>query len=76
MTTKLTAPLKREIEIDGEPYTLTVSPTGLRLVRKGRRTGAGLEWRALLNGDAALAAALNASVDAPVGSGAEGSRGG
>lgn len=74
MTTKLTAPLKREIEIDGEPYTLTISPTGLRLVPKGRRNGPALEWRALLNGDAALAAALNASVDAPGGSRAEGSR--
>ena len=62
MTTKLTAPLKREIEIGGEPYTLTITPEGLRLVRKGRRKGYALEWRALVDGDAALAAALNASV--------------
>ena len=65
MTTKLTTPLKREIEIDGEPYTLTIAPEGLRLVRKGRRKGQALEWRALVTGDAALAAALNASVDEP-----------
>lgn len=63
MTTKLTTPLKRELEIDGEPYTLTIAPEGLRLVRKGRRKGHALEWRALVTGDAALAAALNASVD-------------
>jgi hypothetical protein len=62
MTTKLTASLRREIEIDGEPYTLTISPEGLRLVRKGRRRGYALEWRGLVTGDAALAAALNASV--------------
>ena len=62
MTTKLTAPLKREIEIDGQPYTLTIAPEGLRLVRKGRRKGYALEWRALVGGDAALAAALNASI--------------
>jgi hypothetical protein len=63
MTTKLNAPLRREIEIGGEPYTLTVSPTGLRLVRKGFRKGQELEWRALVAGDVALAAALNASVE-------------
>ena len=63
MTTKLTTPLKREIEIDGEAYTLTIAPDGLRLVRKGRRKGQALAWRALITGDAALAAALNASVD-------------
>lgn len=63
MTTKLTAPLKREIEIDGQLYTLTIEPAGLRLVLKGRRKGHALEWRALVTGDAALAAALNASVD-------------
>lgn len=66
MTTKLTAPLKREIEIDGQVYTLTISPAGLRLVRKGRRKGHELGWRALVSGDAALAAALNASVEASV----------
>jgi hypothetical protein len=65
MTTKLTTPIKREIDIDGEPYTLTVSAEGLRLVRKGRRKGHELAWRALVGGDAALAAALNASVEGP-----------
>jgi hypothetical protein len=62
MTTKLTTPLKREIEVDGEAYTLTIAPDGLRLVRKGRRKGQALAWQALVTGDAALAAALNASV--------------
>jgi hypothetical protein len=63
MTTKLTTPLKREIEIDGEAYTLTIAAEGLRLVRKGRRKGHELAWRAIVSGDAALAAALTASVD-------------
>ena len=62
MTTKLTAPLKRELEIGGEPYTLTIAPEGLRLVRKGHRKGYSLKWRVLVDGEAALAAALNASV--------------
>ena len=37
MTTQLLQPLKGEIEIDGIPYTLTVTPRGLTLIVKGRR---------------------------------------
>jgi hypothetical protein len=62
MTTKLVEPLKREIVVDGAPYTLTITPRGLSLVVKGRRNGYELEWRAFVRGDAALAAALNASL--------------
>jgi hypothetical protein len=62
MTTKLVEPLKREIEVNGVPYTLTITPRGLMLVVKGRRKGYELEWSALVSGDAALAAALNASL--------------
>ena len=56
MTTKL------EIEVNGVPYTLTITPRGLTLVVKGRRKGYQLAWGALVSGDAALAAALNASL--------------
>jgi hypothetical protein len=62
MTTKLNSPLKRELTIRGEPYTLTTSPEGLNLVPKGRRKGYRLSWEALVSGDAALATALAASV--------------
>lgn len=62
MTTKLAAPLKREIEIGGKPYTLTVTAEGFKLVPKGRRKGYELTWDAIVGGDAALAAALNASL--------------
>jgi hypothetical protein len=62
MTTRLVSPLKREIAVAGEPYTLTISPEGLRLVRKGRRNGLELAWSALVSGDQALAVALNASL--------------
>ena len=62
MTTKLNAPLKRELMIHGKPYTLTTSPEGLNLVPKGRRKGYQLSWEALVSGDAALATALAASV--------------
>jgi hypothetical protein len=60
--TPLDKPLRREIDIDGKPYTLTISPEELRLVEKGKRKGLVLPWKELVNGDAALAAALQASL--------------
>ena len=48
MSTKLTHEIRREIEIDGEPYTVVISPQGLRLSRKRFRSGRRLSWRALL----------------------------
>ena len=62
MTTKLEAPLKREIKVSGDAYTLTITPEGLTLVPKGRRKGFSLNWQDLVSGDAALATALNASL--------------
>lgn len=62
MTTKLDGELKREILIEGKPYTLTLTPQGLKLTAKGHRKGRELAWRDLVSGDAALATALNASV--------------
>ena len=62
MTTKLNNAFKRELDIKGEKYTLTVSPEGFKLVQKGKRKGVELNWIQLLNGEAALATALNASI--------------
>jgi hypothetical protein len=62
MATKLDKSLKREIDIDGKPYMLTISPQGLKLVPKGKRNGVELSWQALVSGEAALATALNASL--------------
>jgi hypothetical protein len=64
MTTALDKPLRREILIEDRSYTLTIDPSGLKLVEKGRRNGTELAWRDLVNGDAALATALQASVAA------------
>ncbi|MDQ3206840.1 MAG: hypothetical protein M3Q40_10150 [Pseudomonadota bacterium] len=63
MTTKLEKPIRREIEIEDRAYTLTINPEGLRLVEKGRRKGTTLRWQDLVNGDAALAAALSGSLE-------------
>jgi hypothetical protein len=60
--TKLEGELKRALTVDGKPYTLTLSPTGLRLTEKGKRIGQELSWKDLVSGQAALAVALNASL--------------
>lgn len=62
MTTKLSTAFKRELEIDGDKYTLTVTPEGFKLVEKGRRKGVELQWKSIVNGDAALSSALNATL--------------
>lgn len=62
MATKLEKPLKRELDVSGEPYVLTISREGLKLVPKGKRKGQELAWEDLVSGEAALAAALNASL--------------
>ena len=63
MATKLEKELKRELEVDGEPYVLTISPEGLKLTPKGKRKGQELTWASLVSGEAALAAALTASLE-------------
>ncbi len=63
MITKLDKHLKREINVSGKPYIVTLAPEGLKLTVKGRRKGQELAWSALVNGDAAMAVALNASLD-------------
>jgi hypothetical protein len=60
--TPLDKPLRRELEIEGRTYTLTLDPQQLKLVEKGRRKGIELAWTDLVNGDAAIAAALQASL--------------
>ena len=61
MTTKLNGAFKRELDVNGEKYTLTLAPDGFKLVQKGKRKGVELQWASLVNGEAALASACNAS---------------
>jgi len=63
--TKLDKPLKRELSIDSKLYVLTIEPERFRLVPKGHRKGLEFAWRDLVSGEAALAAALNASLKQP-----------
>lgn len=61
--TKLEKPLRRELAVGDKAYTLTIDPNGLKLVEKGRRNGVVLSWPDLVNGDAGIAAALQASTE-------------
>lgn len=62
--TPLDKPLKRELQIGGLAYTLVLDPEGFKLTEKGRRRGVELLWKDLVSGDAALAVALSASLEA------------
>lgn len=64
--TELKSALMREVKIANTAYRLTISPEGFKLVLKGKRNGLQIAWRELINGDAAMAVALRASLTAPV----------
>ena len=64
MTTPLDRPIKRELEIDGTLYTVTISPDGVKVTEKGKRKGHELTWRDIISGDAALRRDLSLSLGA------------
>jgi hypothetical protein len=64
MATKLDKTLKREITIDGESYTLTLTPEGVKVVKKGHRLGHEMSWKQIVSGEAQLTQALEKSVEA------------
>lgn len=47
MATKLDKTIKREIEMDGTAYMVTISPEGVKLTQKGFRKGREMSWRQL-----------------------------
>ena len=65
MTTKLEKELKREIDIGGQAFIVTITPEALSLVGKGRRKGVEIRWEEMISGEAALARALQASIVDP-----------
>ncbi|HTD75839.1 MAG TPA: hypothetical protein VK652_20090 [Steroidobacteraceae bacterium] len=62
--TPLHSTLKRALTIDGREYVLTLTQDALKLTLKGKRNGVELPWTQLVNGEAALAVALHASLGA------------
>jgi hypothetical protein len=65
MTTKLEKELKREIDVDGKHYTVTISPAGLKIAEKGHRKGHELTWKQVLSSDQELSQNLNKSLESP-----------
>ena len=63
MTTKLEKDLKREIDVDGKHYTVTISPGGLKIAEKGHRKGHELTWKQILSGESALTGDLAKSIE-------------
>jgi hypothetical protein len=59
MATKLNKQLKREIDVDGKPYMVTLSPEGVKLTEKGKRLGREHSWKELIGADAGGASAAN-----------------
>jgi hypothetical protein len=55
--TKLDKPLRREIAIGDQAYTLTIDPDGLKLVPKGHRNGVSVSWKEVVSGDSSGSAA-------------------
>jgi len=66
MITKLDKTLRRQIDVSGKSYIVTLAPDGLKLTVKGRRKGQELAWADLVSGEAAMAVALNASLQQPL----------
>jgi hypothetical protein len=50
MATKLDKTIKRELEMDGQPYTVAISPDGIKITQKGYRKGREMTWKALWAG--------------------------
>lgn len=62
MATKLEKTLKREIDIDGKPYMVAISPEGVKVTQKGFRRGPELTWRSIISGEAEMGQQLKSSV--------------
>jgi hypothetical protein len=63
VATPLNKPIRRELELDGKLYTVTVSPGGVKVVPKGRRKGHEISWESLLSGEAELRRDLSMSLE-------------
>ena len=59
MSAKLDKTIKRELDLDGKLYTVTISPEGVKITAKGARKGPEMSWQSLLSGEAELHRDLN-----------------
>jgi hypothetical protein len=64
VATRLDKPIRRELELKGKLYTVTITPEGVKITPKGGRRGHEITWEALVSGDADLHQDLRISLDA------------
>lgn len=62
MATRLDKTIKRELNLGGKLYTVSVSSQGIKIVPKGGRKGYEVSWEAVLTGEEQLRQDLNASL--------------
>ncbi len=62
MATRLDKTIKRELDLGGKIYTVSVSLQGIKIVPKGGRKGYEVSWEALLTGEVELRQDLHASL--------------
>jgi hypothetical protein len=60
---RLDKTIKRELDLDGKPFVVSISPEGLKIVPKGRRKGQEISWQALLSGEVELRRDLSISLE-------------
>ena len=75
MATKLDKTIKREIELDGQPFMVAISPDGVKLTQKGFRKGREMSWKALWSGASEEGGAGGGSGSGMSGAGTGGSGG-
>lgn len=63
MATRLDKTIKRELDLGGRLYTVSVGPEGVKIVPKGGRKGQEFSWQSLLSGEVALERDLNLSLE-------------
>jgi len=63
VATRLDKTIKRELDLDGKPFVVSISPEGIRIVPKGRRKGHEISWEALLSGEVELRRDLSISLE-------------
>ena len=55
MAPRIDQPLKREVELQGQLYSVTITPEGVSIALKGKRSGARqMTWLELVSGEAEL----------------------
>ena len=63
MATRLDKTIRRELDLGGKLYTVSLSPGGIKIVPKGGRKGYEISWQAILSGEVELRRNLNMSID-------------